>query len=583
MRYLLFSIILGCVQVICCVLANEQTLNIKSIVKFVRDSFPEPVFIMSILYLVKVYCNYRIARWLIRLLGLLYIVVFFSECYYYSISGEWISLLALANLNQAYLLVDMKYLPVLLVIIAFLLFYLFCIDFKEYSKPTQKFLAVIIILMITSFGTILYLLPKKVVPLSSLVYSYYQLYKLFANNNVRIGYPFEKDYIYQIKFPCEKVRNDNPNIVLIFTEGTSARLIGSYNKKYETLTPNIDSFAKQCMQVNNYYNHTAATFRGTFGQLASAFSMEGGWNKGGWVLAKNNPQEIQSLKRRNVQTLPKLLNSEYNTVFLSPHKKEDPYTDLLENLGFSTIYTLEDINHHFLNDEAKLFCDSIKDEDMYLSLQRFMEKYKQNKPFFISMYTLDTHTGIGLPKGAEKFGHGPGNVESLNSLHHLDKAFGTFWKWFTHSDYKNNTIIIFTSDHAHYQDKSYVNIVKNDSDYKRVFIDRIPLLIYDPTHVLPKTFDANDRTSLDLTPTICHMLEKQGRNGFLGNSIFEKSDSKIGIAAEGITFYGIYDHRVWHENEISASLRTEFEKKRNKVLLFYKCLKANQVLSVLAD
>ena len=290
-----------------------------------------------------------------------------------------------------------------------------------------------------------------------------------------------------------------------------------------------------------------------------------------------------SLKQRNVQTLPKLLNSKYHTVFLSPHKKEDPYTDLLENLGFSTIYSLEDINHLYLNNEAKLFHASIKDEDMYLSLQKFMEKYKKSKPFFVSMYTLDTHTGIGLPEGVEKSSHGLGNVESLNSLHHLDKAFGTFWKWFTHSDYKNNTIIIFTSDHAHFQDKNYVNIVKSDSDYKRVFFDRIPLLIYDPTHVLPKTFDANDRTSLDLTPTICHMLEKQGKNGFLGNSIFEKSDSKISIVAEGITFYGIYDHKVWHENEIADSLHSEFEKKKKIVLLFYKYLKANQILSVMAE
>ena len=286
MRYLIFSIILGCIQVLCCVLANEQILNIKSIVKIIRASYPEHILIMSFFYLIRVYCNYRIVRWLIRLLGLLYIVMFLSECYYYSISGEWISLLALANLNQAYLLVDMKYLPVLLVIIAILLFYLFCIDFKKYYKPTQKFLTLIIILMITSFGTILYLMPKKVVPLSSLVYSYYQLSKTFANNNVRIGYPFEKDYIYREEFPYEKIRNNNPNIILIFTEGTSARLIGSYNKKYETLTPNIDSFAKQCMQVNNYFNHTAATFRGTFGQLASAFSIESGRNKGGWILAK---------------------------------------------------------------------------------------------------------------------------------------------------------------------------------------------------------------------------------------------------------------------------------------------------------
>lgn len=591
MRYLLFSVLLILIQIYCMVSGTSTELSTKEFLKICLRSFPETFLIMTFFYLLKSYFSERkFVNWIVRFLGILYIFIFFAECYFYYISGEWITILALSNIDQAYLLISSEYILVLLGIIAFILSYLIFVDFKNYSKPNLKFKCLLFFLITISaagfyISNVLLIKDfnlsskKTYTPVFSLIKNIYRLKVDQPSHVVKISvgkYPFEKDYIYKNKLPFVEIKKvSTPNIIIIFTEGTSARLIGSYNNKYKDLTPNIDGFANNSMQVTNYFNHTAATFRGTFGQLASAFSIEGG-GKEGWHGDNKN-----ELKMRKIQTLPKLLGNEYKTVFFSPHAKEDPYTDLLENIGFNTIFTRDEINKKFFSGKAEIFYKSIKDVDMYKALIKYLEGYQASKPFFISIYTFDTHVGVKLPAGVERYSAKPGleNVESLNSLHNLDRAFGVFWEWFRKSDFIDNTIVVFTADHAHFYDTDYYNIVKNDPDYNRVFVDKIPFFIYDPFHNLPKVFDAKDRTSLDLAPTICHIIGKQGKNSFLGKSIFEPVGYRINIATSGSgkEFYGIYDHKVWDIGDINKNLRTEFDAQYDMIHLYHECLRTNRV------
>lgn len=583
MRYLCFAILLGCIQIAAIVISGEDIDSLNTIMRIVRASFAEPIFIMSLLCLLKGHFANRAMRGMIRLLGVLYLLVFLSECYYFSVSGEWITLLALANINQAHLIADVKYIFVLLVFLVILLFYVCLIDNCDYIRLTKRFKIVLLTLVLTGLGTAVYLSPKFyylppkfIAPISSLLVNIKKMNSEYTDVDIK-GYPFEKNYIYKNPLPFDRISKKQPNIIILFSEGTSARLIGAYNgNRFKNLTPNIDAFTKKSMRVDNYFNHTVATFRGTFGQLASAFSLEGGWTKGG-VTAKEDSRRLEVLRNRNVQSLPRLLNNSYETVFFSPHKREDPYTDLLQTLNFNTIYTCNEINKEFFDNNAELFSESIKDDDMYYSLRRFMETYNKNKPFFVAMYTFDTHLGLKLPQGSKEYVSELGNVEALNSLHALDNAFGKFWDWFYNSDFKDNTIIVFTADHAHYHETSYVNIVKKDSDYRRFFIDKIPLVIYDPVHKLPESFDAQDRTSLDITPTLCHLLEIQEKNSFLGSSLFDAKPADISIAVDGETFYGIYDHKVWREKEIEQKYQPAFDKMKNNIMLFYVCLKSKRV------
>ena len=60
-------------------------------------------------------------------------------------------------------------------------------------------------------------------------------------------------------------KNERLNLIIIFTEGLSDRVIS------EELTPNLYKLRHHSLYFENYYNHTAPTFRGLRGQLISGF------------------------------------------------------------------------------------------------------------------------------------------------------------------------------------------------------------------------------------------------------------------------------------------------------------------------
>lgn len=196
----------------------------------------------------------------------------------------------------------------------------------------------------------------------------------------------------------------------------------------------------------------------------------------------------------------------------------------------------------------------------------------------IGMYTFETHSGVDTD--AQELSYGDGNSMTLNTLHNVDAAFGEFWQWFMDSPYKDNTIVIVTADHAHYNDQALLSLVGDAPDYRSCFINRIPLLIYDPVHELPARYDADDRTSLDLTPTVLHLLDVHDvRNSFLGTSIFtnQQAGAPLHVAALGLDFYGIKNHVVYKDKQVSAADRDFFEGQKEHIRAFYANEKRNKV------
>lgn len=72
------------------------------------------------------------------------------------------------------------------------------------------------------------------------------------------------------------MKNKKPNVIVIFTEGMSFNVIDSVNNLGLGVTPKLDEIMKKSFFFINYYNHTAATFRGLRGQLTSAYQFKDG-------------------------------------------------------------------------------------------------------------------------------------------------------------------------------------------------------------------------------------------------------------------------------------------------------------------
>ncbi len=276
-----------------------------------------------------------------------------------------------------------------------------------------------------------------------------------------------------------------PNVIVIFTEGLSARLVGAYGGRFPGLTPNIDRLAARTMRVDNYYNHTAATYRGLQGQLTSGYPSAGGsgeslsWDERGG-----------ELRQVRYQSLPLLLRDVgYQSYFFSPHPNSVSLNDLLRSMGFDSVFSAETALAHSADYKTRMLGSSLNDRDVFGELIRFLKQRAENpqrRPVFIGTYNIGTHAfGNILPSGL-KYTNGTNMV--LDRFHNYDAEFGRFLDYFLSSPYAEDTILIFTADHATYPEPLLRTIAGDH--YKPYFVDRVPLLIYDPFHELPPSFDA---------------------------------------------------------------------------------------------
>jgi len=515
------------------------------------------------------------SRLLLYLLTFLFTAIYTIQFSSFYMVKEFVSRLALDNLNHFELLISTK-----AIISSTVFFILFCALMFSVEKSVKNqiptFSAKILktLLLFTLAILILqshYWLPEKVgnqrysilkenlltntAPITSFVqalitpdtfseddnlpthFSRYELEVLKEygfHYNAALEYPLVKETVYSTPAPFGKIEGSSPspNIIVFFTEGFSARSMTAYGTQYKNITPNLDGFSQNSMVVDNYFNHTGATYRGLHGQLCSLFPTYGG--SGGW---QSNYEDIPDT---NYLCISDIFNrNEYDTIFLDAHKPDAAQVDeMVTRLGFQEVITGNELLEKYIPGDAPKRRDSISDKQFYMSLVGFLKERvhseKNDAPFFMGLYNLGTHAFLSIPEDGSTYGGGENR--SLNKVHTLDAAFGIFWDYYQESPYAENTIVIFTADHCHYPEKPFIEAF-DSPDYQPVFVDRIPLIIHDPTRSLPDRYDARYSTSIGFTPSLLHFLDLGNhQNPFLGSSIFEKNDP--GMTKPGLNSYG---------------------------------------------
>ena len=280
----------------------------------------------------------------------------------------------------------------------------------------------------------------------------------------------------------------NPNIILIFVEGLSERVVTDSRN----LMPNMKKLRESSLRFDNYFNHTQATYRGLIGQLYSGY--------------QNNNYDTNSLV--SIQSIFK--KEGYNTTFINVEPDNKEFSTYLKEFNFDTLVNEYDSKKHTIHDKEAY--ELLYDTSINLN--------KENKPFFLSMYSVETHATFNSHD--KKFGNGS-NAE-LNKFYNLDYHIGLFIDKFKNSKLYNNTILIVTTDHATYVDNDYYNSFGKNRLHP--FVDEIPLYIYHKG-VEVKTYDAKLKNSLDLAPTILDYIDKENyENYFLGDSLFASDEGK---------------------------------------------------------
>ena len=276
---------------------------------------------------------------------------------------------------------------------------------------------------------------------------------------------------------------ENPNIIMIFSEGCSQCIIDDERN----IMPNMRSFMERSISFSNYYNHTAATYRGLIGTLFS-----------GYQLMNLDPNYLVSIEDI-------LRNRGYTSTFINVEPKNATFARYLQDMRFDEVISPETES----GKEGLIY-----DDQAYSYLAEQAERLKgAGKPFFLGIYTIGTHISFKSP--GEVFGDGSSDL--LNRFYYMDLQFGKFLDWFDQSDLADNTLLVFTTDHCTYSNEEYTDVF--DTENRLPFVDTIPFAFYH-RDIVPLQINADGRNSLDCIPTICDYLDITDGNCFLGTTMF---------------------------------------------------------------
>lgn len=476
-------------------------------------------------------------------LGLVYGVQFFSLYR----SGGYISSMAIANAETGFT-TNISYHLSILFFVFFIAFFFFLIKkgFKKYCFKKISSTLVIFICFI-SFN------PSKSdnikvsdsqTPLRSLIYSYLdsaENIKSLNNDEFRqIQSKFKKDKIYSNEYEKSDIISKDKNIIVIFTEGLSSRWFKDENNKYINLMPEIKSLSENSINFSNYYNHTAATFRGLRGQIKSSHQYMGGWmGEGEGLGAAGTKQYFNPFKGTSLHGVLREYGYE-SYFFLS---QQNHLNEMLETMDFNEVYGRDRLYKKWgENDRPEV----LSDQELFDFTLKTLESKKEK--FIGFLYNFDTHNGLN---GYKKFGQG--NNEVLNRFHTYDEVFGIFLKNFKNSNLHKNTILIFTTDHSTFPDKHARNA---DAKIPEHFVDEIPLIIY-YNGVQGLKVDARYQTSIAFAPTILNLMKiRDQENYFFGCSIYDEcQENRFG--SQGDFYYKMNGGEL---AAIDASIPGEIEK-----------------------
>jgi phosphoglycerol transferase MdoB-like AlkP superfamily enzyme len=373
--------------------------------------------------------------------------------------------------------------------------------------------------------------------------------------NTSSMYPFEKKVLYKDAFPFETIKQIKPNVIILFVESLSARLIGAYRDEMKVVTPNIDQFAKDSMVVKGYYNHATPTAPGLYGQNCSIYPLLT------FQDMDATPNILQGTKLKCMAEY--IYDDGYKTFYFSHTRGH--YTHFDQNFklwGYKNVVLWKEITNSFLKNEDIILGEAgSSDHQMMRATANFL-KQDLKEPFLVGISTIETHVGF-KPNSVDGLFYKDGSSDTLNMIYNFDDAFGIFWKAFKKSKYYNNTIVILTGDHTLYPNNDFKKVAGDD--WIPSVYDELSLIIYDPIHKLPKEYQVN-AASVDLAPTVLHLLgiKKENKNSFMGTSLFDKKENNTSF---GVSAYSDFNYFYNIDGKVVNS-KIEYIKDKNDKKIF---------------
>lgn len=358
---------------------------------------------------------------------------------------------------------------------------------------------------------------------------------------------YGKDWIFKDSSKyVDELSLKGKNVIVFFVEGFSDKLLNS------EVTPNLYQLKQHSFYLTNYYNHTAATFRGLRGQLSSSYQKLGGYYQQSKGIGQISSQEVEELYKDTVVAVPTILKSYgYNSYFISSHSKDMPLSNMLRTLGFDAVYGYEDLNPSVTKD--------LDDDEFLQSLVEFLKIGKLKEPYFLGLYNVGTHLGVNSKD--VRFSDGKNPV--LNTFYSFDYYIKQLINEIDNNEAFRDTVLIITADHSTYPSNNYNDYLESKGiNSVQFFADSIPFVMY-YKGIISDAYNVKGKNTLAFAPTILHLLGiKNGFNYFLGCSIFDdKCESNFSnVTNIGNDFYYSSDSNIESLNISQENIKNQIER-----------------------
>jgi arylsulfatase A-like enzyme/predicted small lipoprotein YifL len=355
--------------------------------------------------------------------------------------------------------------------------------------------------------------------------------KTVLNDQLPVSNFFTSTELTKIYNPIVKINGEGQfkgkNVVLIILESFAKEYVGYFNDG-EGYTPFLDSLINESYTFTNAYSNG----RKSIEALPAIFA--------GIPPLMNTPYIISNYSNNKMDALPSLLKKKgYSTSFYHGGSNG--------TMGFNGFTKIAGVANYYGMDE---YPTTEKDYDGNWGifdepyLQYFRKQLnKKQEPFFSTIFTLSSHHPYSIPKKYKnKFPKGTLNAHE--TIGYSDYALREFFNTSKKSEWFNNTLFVFTSDHS-------AHSVKPEHE---TLIGRfaIPIFIYDPSSKL-KGVDSNYFQHCDITPSVLSLLGIESKIVSFGKPINETERNVIGFS--GNTFYLLEnDYLLLFDGENSSGL-----------------------------
>ena len=356
------------------------------------------------------------------------------------------------------------------------------------------------------------------------------------------------------------------NIVFVLLESWNFDHVDSFGKKNYGVTPNFDSLAAEGIRYTHFYAAGQRSIEGVQTTLTGIPALKGLPRLDAGI-GISNYTRLASIAKKNG----------YETLFVQSSNRDSfKISGIAAAAGFDQFYGKEDIPliGNYPDPEEATFG---WDYDSLMFFKSRIDKLKQ--PFFAYTFTGTTHEPFADP--GEKFHVRPHNAQGeagfLNTMKYTDWSLGEFISAAKKQPWFDNTIFIFTADHANYL---------QTGGFLQSF--HTPLLIYSPKYFQSRE-DKTIGSQLDIMPTIIQLLGFDTEYTSAGESLLNKKSGYAfttlgGTAIALITDKAYLKHslqnRLEAENYAQGSGKADFDSMEQYLLsldqLSYELLRDNR-------